>query len=80
MSVSIGDRVTILANTTHPKLAGRIGTVVSVTKRQPCGMTHDGRYRGQRCGNNPILEVEGVGRVLVPADAVTVVDAAGMVA
>lgn len=76
MTLPLNALVTILANTTHPHLAGRRGVVVHITPEQKeCGCGGR-RSRLMRCGQNPILQVEGVGRVLLPREAVVVVDEA----
>jgi hypothetical protein len=89
MTLLIGSLVTILANQTHPRLAGRVGVVTHVTPaRKTCGVSHvtNHPHKGSKprarvtCGGNLILEVEGVGRVLVPKECVTVVAGEGVAA
>lgn len=79
--MTIGQLVVIGPNPTHPRLAGRVGTVVAVTPMQrTCGISHvtnqPGLKRARvRCGGNPLVLVGGE-KYLVPRDAVSVVEAA----
>jgi hypothetical protein len=79
MTLPLNTLVTILPNSVHPHLAGRTGVIVHVTPLGLCGDAMNRRTRGKRCGQNPIVEVDG-GRYLLPASAVMAVDAEGAAA
>jgi hypothetical protein len=69
--IDIGIAVTIRPNHIWPRLAGRTGTVASITAWGPCA-NKDTLRRDQRCGGNVIVAVPSAGRVLLRPEDVEV--------
>jgi hypothetical protein len=73
MTLPIGAHVLVGPNPIWPRLAGKTGIVVHVTKAAKC-YGANGCERAKGCGNNVIVEMAGMGRFLLSPTCVAVVE------